>query len=285
MKGLRALAFGLALLPASAVLAQDDAAAADANDPNTGAMRVTGGVDLTTAYFFRGYLQEDQGLIIQPYANLYFDVAEGWTGYIGTWNSVHSEQTGADPGANGTWYESDVYAGVDWTINEDFTLGAIYTNYTYPGGAFDSVEELGFKLAWDDTGKTGMNIALKPYAAIYFETDDDNGSEDTYLELGIAPTVYTFNEDSDAPIALAVPVTLGMSLDDYYFDDTGDDELLGYASVGVAASMPLNMPDRFGDWTLNGSVTLLHMFADGLELVNNGDDTEIFAKIGVSFAY
>ena len=283
MKGLRAFALGLALLPASAALAQDDAP--DAADPNTGAIRVTGGVDLTTAYFFRGYLQEDQGLIVQPYANLYFDVAEGVSAYVGTWNSVHEEQTGADPGTTGQWYENDVYAGVDFTLGESFTLGAIYTAYTYPGGAFDTVEEIGFKLAWDDTGKTGLNIALKPYAAIYFETDDDNGTEDTYLELGIAPTVYTFNEDSDAPIALSVPVTLGLSIDDYYFDDTGDDELLGYGSIGIAASMPLPMPDKFGDWTLNGSVTLLQLFADGLEAVNNGDNTEIIAKLGVSFAY
>lgn len=283
MKGLRAFALGLALIPATAAFAQDDAA--DASDPNTGAIRVTGGIDVTTAYFFRGYLQEDQGLIVQPYANLYFDVAEGWTGYVGTWNSLHEEQTGADPGTTGQWYENDFYAGVDWAVAEGFTLGVIYTVYTYPGGAFDTVEEIGAKLAWDDTGKTGLNIALKPYVAIYFETDDDNGTEDTYLELGIAPTVYTVNEESDAPIALSVPVTLGFGIEDYYFDDTGDDELLGYGSIGLAASMPLPMPDKFGDWTLNASVTWLQLFAEGLETINNDDASEIIAKVGVSFAY
>ena len=80
-------------------------------------------------------------------------------------------------------------------------------------------------------------------------------------------------------------MTLGFGIDDYYFDDEGDDELLGYGSIGLGASMPLPMPARYGDWTLNASVTWLQMFADGLEAVNNGDDNEIIGKIGVSFAY
>jgi hypothetical protein len=283
MKGLRCFALGMALIPSTAAFAQDDAAEPD--DPNTGAMRVTGGIDITTAYFFRGYLQEDQGIILQPFANLYFDLSPSVSAYVGTWNSLHEEQTGAPGGTTGNWYESDFYTGVDIAFGEGFTLGALYTAYTYPSGIFDTVEEIGVKLAWDDTDRTGLDIALKPYAAIYFETDDDNGSEDTYLELGVAPTVYTFNEDSDAPIAVAVPVAVGFGIEDYYFDDTGDDELLGYGSIGIAASMPLPMPAKFGDWSLNGSVTWLQLFAEGLEAINNGDDNEIIAKIGVSFAY
>ena len=287
----RGLALGAMLVAPAAAFAQDAEAevVVEAEEPavNSGSVRLTGGVDVATHYFFRGYLQEDQDAIVQPYVNVYFDLVKGdnpITAYIGTWNSFHGEKTGADDGTFGSWYEADLYAGVDATLGGGFTVGAIYTLYAYPNGAFDTVEELGFKLSYDDTDKWGLPFALKPFVGVYFETDDQNGTEDTYLEVGVAPTVYTFNEKSDQPIALAVPVTIGMSLDDYYFDDSGDEEFLGYGSIGIAGSMPLGS-GKFGAWTLNASVTWMQLFADGLETANNDDDNEIIGKVGVSFAY
>src|SRR5262245_31103950 len=74
-----------------------EAASAEPSDPNTGALTLSGGVDWTTAYFFRGYNQEDTGLILQPYAtitaNLYDSDAFDVNAYIGTWNSFQSAQT------------------------------------------------------------------------------------------------------------------------------------------------------------------------------------------------
>jgi hypothetical protein len=293
MKSLfRSLALGALLVAPAAAYAQDEEAEVviEAEEPalNSGKISLSGGIDWTTHYFFRGYLQEDQDLILQPYVNVYFKLIDEenttLTGYIGTWNSFHGEQTGADDGTFGAWYESDLYAGLDWGMGGGFTLGTIYTLYAYPNGAFDTIEEIGFKLSYDDTDKWGLPFALKPYAAIYFETDDQNGTEDTYLEVGIAPTVYTVNEDGDQPISLAVPVTVGMSIEDYYFDDEGDEEFLGYASIGLAASMPLT-DGNYGAWTLNASVTWMQLFAEGLETTNNDDDNEIIGKVGVSFAY
>ena len=40
-----------------------------------------------------------------------------------------------------------------------------------------------------------------------------------------------------------------------------------------------------GGWYLNASVTYLHLFADTLELVNNGDDDAWVGTIGISFSY
>jgi hypothetical protein len=292
---LRALALGALFAAPAVTFAQDapavEEAAAAAPEPpayNTGKLSLAGGMDVATAYFFRGYNQEDQGFIAQPYANIYFKLSDSEahpiTGYVGTWNSFHSEKTLGDDGSFETWYESDLYGGVDFGLGGGFTLGGIYTMYTYPGGAFDTIEEVGFKLSYDDTDKLGLPFALRPYVGVYFETQDKNGTEDTYLEFGVAPTVYTVNKDSDHAIALSVPVTIGCSLDDYYFDDDGDDEFLGYGSIGLAASMPLTT-GAYGAWSLNGSVTWLQLFADGLEAANHGDDYEIIGKIGVSFTY
>ena len=286
----RGLAFGALLVAPAAVFAQDAEAEVVVEEPavNTGDISLTGGLDVATAYFYRGYLQEDQDLIAQPYLNVYFNLMEEGdttlTGYIGTWNSFHGEKTGADDGTFGAWYEADFVGGLDLGLGGGFTLGAIYTLYSYPNGAFDTIEEVGVKLSYDDTDKTGLPFALNPFVGIYFETDDQNGTEDTYLEFGIVPTVYTFNEGSDQPISLAVPITIGTSIEDYYFDDGGDEEFLGYGSIGLAASMPLGS-GSYGDWTLNASVTWLQLFADGLESANNDDDNEIIGKIGVSFAY
>jgi hypothetical protein len=274
-----------ALLALGGVARAQDAAA---EDPNTGALSVAGGIDATTHYFFRGYLQEDQGLILQPYGTLYVNVHESdnlkITPYVGIWNSWHDEKTGADGTHNESWYESDIFGGVDVAMG-DFTLGLIYTHYTYPNGALEDIGEIGFKLSWNDAAFTkdraGLPFQLSPYIAAYFEPADDSGSEDSYLELGIAPSFAV----GDAGWTLGVPVVLGMSLEDYYFDDDGDEEFLGYASIGVTLTIPLSVPARYGSWNLIGGVSYLQLLAESLETINNDDDNEIIGKLGIAFSY
>jgi hypothetical protein len=259
--------------------------------PNTGRLSFSGGTDLVTDYYFRGILQENSGLILQPYATMYIKLSDETdevkvTPYVGTWNSIHSEHTFSNPGGGpDSWYESDLIAGVDFSKGA-FTLGLIYTAYTYPNGAFETIQEFGVKLAWDDTQYTEDRIgfALKPYAAIYAETSDGNGSEDWYAELGVAPSVYTFNKNDEYPISVSVPVTVGLSLKDYYLD--ADEEFFGFVSVGGVASVPLAfIPSDYGAWNLTGSVTLYWLGADGLQALNSDDEFDIVGKIGVAFAY
>ena len=259
--------------------------------PNTGKISVLAGIDLATAYYFRGYNQEDTGIILQPYANLYVKLHEGEeqtvTAYVGTWNSWHEVGTLADPGAPGQWYESDFIAGVDWGI-APFTIGFIYTAYTYPGGAFDTIQELGVKLSWDDAdfAEDKLPFALKPYIGVYAETNDENGSEDWYGEIGINPGVYTIDEDGKYPVSLSVPITVGFSLKDYYFDDGGDETFLGYGSIGLTAGVPMAfIPEDYGTWTLTGSVQYIHLFAETLDDLNAGDDWDVIGKVGISVAY
>ena len=260
--------------------------------PNTGRLSVSGGLDFTTAYFFRGYNQEDQGFITQPYANLYAKLLTDEdltaTAYVGTWNSIHSEHTLSNAGGGpDAWYESDFLAGVDF-VSGPYTLGLVYTAYTYPNGAFETIQEVGAKFTLDDTEllKDRIGFALKPYVGVYAETSDGNGSEDWYGEIGIAPGVYTFNEDGRYPVALSVPVSVGFSLKDYYLDSDGDEEFLGFLSLGVTGSVPLPfIPSEFGTWNLVGNVTYLYLASDGLQDLNHGDDYEFIGKLGIAFAY
>jgi hypothetical protein len=41
-----------------------------AEEPNTGRLSISAGVDSTSAYFFRGIKQETEDLILQPYGEL-----------------------------------------------------------------------------------------------------------------------------------------------------------------------------------------------------------------------
>lgn len=89
--------------------------------PNVGAygplhpFQLTGGVNVTTAYYHRGYLQEDQGVIVQPHLTLgytaYESKADGFslTPYVSWWNSLHDEHTFTD-GDYDLWYESELMA-------------------------------------------------------------------------------------------------------------------------------------------------------------------------------
>ena len=285
------VAFAQVASPTEEKAQEEVPSTAEPTDYNTGGLTLTGGVDYTTAYFFRGYNQEDIGAIIQPYATVTAAICsnDNYTlnGYVGIWNSWHEEKTLASGSGPSSWYESDIFGGLDLVMGK-LTLGTVYTFYTYPGGAFETIQEIGFKVAYDDTDfmkDKGVDFALKPYAAVYFETGDDNGTEDSYLELGIAPS-FGVGSIQGKPVTLAIPVVLGLSIDDYYLDSDGDNELLGYASVGAFASIPLGEAGKYGAWTLTGGIQYIQLFADSVEVVNdNGTDYELLGKVGVSFAY
>ncbi len=268
-----------------AAMAAAGSARAEATDPNTGGLTFGASVDWTTSYFFRGYNQEDTGLIVQPGVTVGFnaftsdDVSVDLT--LGTWNSFHSEQTGGD----NVWYESDLYA-VAGVSAYGFNFNLIYTVYFYPNNAFETIQELGFQFGYDDA-KHWENVGLKDFAlnpvfSVFAETDDGNGSEDIYAEIALAPS---FGLDV-ASLSLSFPIKFGFSVDDYYVDNDGDNEIFGYASIGAMASIPLPMPEKYGSWSLTGGVEYIQLFADSAENANDGgQDYELLAKVGISMSY
>ena len=121
------LAAAIALLPTLAW----------AQDPATPArpVTVTVGADVPTDYYFRGYIQEAEGFIIQPYVDVGFNLTDTVSVHVGWWNSAHS----AD--ATGTLYESDPWASVNFTAGS-WSASALYTLYTYPSDLFEEIHEL-----------------------------------------------------------------------------------------------------------------------------------------------
>ena len=83
-----------------------------------------------------------------------------------------------------------------------------------------------------------------------------------------------------------MPLALGLSVDDYYLDSEGDNELFGYGSVGLMASLPLKLPAKYGSWSVTGGVQYIQLFADSAEAANDGGtDYEVLGKVGLSFTY
>jgi hypothetical protein len=277
----------VAQTPAPAPTAQP---ATQPASPNQGRLSLSLGVDWTTDYYFRGILQETRSWIVQPYGDLTLKLYEG-DGPLssvfvtaGIWNSFHGGPTG-DSGPNAqpkSWYELDFYAKLGATFFSDLTAAVIYTAYTSPNNAFRTVEEVALSLSYNDAKLLGA-FALNPSVLLAFETEgqaDAGRDRGVYLQLGVAPGLTLFDL-----VSLSFPVTVGLSLADYYEFGTGSDDTFGYASGGVSASVPLKfIPAAFGTWTAKGNVTVM-LLGDNLKRVNRGDSLELIGTFGLALTY
>jgi hypothetical protein len=290
--------FGSSTLAAVALLTclAAPAAAQDVN-PNSGAVSISGGLDFTSAYMFRGIPQDESGVILWPYFDLGLSVYEGDGGLksvsvnLGTWNSLHSGDAGLDSTADKLWYESDFYTTLGLGFGGGTSLGVTYTAYTSPNGLFTTTKEIGLKFAVDDSGYMGA-AALNPYVLFAFEFDAEPGigqadgglEAGKYLELGVAPGV------SFPRASVAFPVKVGLSAGDYYESITvnpdltlsSEDETFGFFSVAGLVTIPFTtMPTSFGTWNVHGGVEYLRL-GDR----NQGfGENQVIGTVGIGFSY
>jgi len=267
--------------------------------PAAAQVAVTGGLDLTNQYMFRGIRQNYSGMAIWPFVDLGAPVFSGDGGLksvninVGSWNSIHTDQFPDDVSTDDKkWYESDFYATLGFGFSKA-TLGFTYTAYMSPASLegvenyyFPTIHELSVKLAVDDSGALGKG-ALKPYALIAFELTDEGqadlgatGEKGVYLEFGVAPGY------SGEKASVAFPVKVGLSAKDYYkFAGFTEDSKFGYFSVGGIVTVPIN-----SNWNIHGGGEL-QLYGDNLKLVNRSfDDTDDktamgIASIGIGFSY
>ncbi len=274
-----------ALAPAS-VLAQqtpapppvDPQAAVPPPEPPAPIKRVTfsGAVDFANAYMFRGIFQEDEGLVIQPFADLAVALSENATVNLGTWNSLHTGPSGADHPDRDAWYEADLYASITFIAGK-WKPGVLWTSYTSPNDAFASVHEIAVSLAYDDSGST---VPFSPKVLVAFELDgqaDGGSNEGIYIELGARPTFPLIPSDSH-PLTLAVPLKLGLSGNDYY-EGVGGSDTFGYFDLGFIASVPLG-----GGWDIHGGVDILFL-GGNMEALNGGENVKPVALIGIGLVF
>ena len=83
---------------------------------------------------------------------------------------------------------------------------------------------------------------------------------------------------------MSVPITVGLSLDDYYEGPSSNDAF-GYLDIGLDAAVPLPfMGTRFGSWELSAGVHVLFL-GDNTQAINRGDDFEVLGSIGFSVSF
>ncbi len=263
---------------------------------NNGSVSIAIGNDMTNAYFFRGILQQKTGFIWQPWGEVSFGLYEAGADSdsavsdvsltIGTWNSIHTDQiTGAQNGSGpGNWYESDFYAGIGMGMANGIGAGVTYVAYMSPNNAFGTVQEIDLDISYDDSDlydgeMQNLGFGLNPYGLIAFEVDksrfgdrDDTG---IYAEVGVEPSV-TVMGDSEYPLTIGMPLTMGMSVDNYYLPRTlpnganpGDD-WFGFASAGLGLGVPLAfIPARYGSFSAGVAGQWLAL-GSNLQRFNNG---------------
>jgi hypothetical protein len=243
-------------------------------------------MDYVTTYYFRGYEQSntDTGGSFQPGASFSIDVTEDVSATIGTWGAFEFDPPAGSQNPS-SWYEQDVYGSLDATFG-DFSAGVGLTYYTYPSNAANiDITELNLSIGYDDSEVLG-DFAFAPYVAVAYEIHNSTAAdENAYLEIGGEFGIPTEGTAIEA-WSWSVPFAIGMSLDDYYADGTGDEEFFGYASVGLAGSIPMSeligTDEYFGAWDLSVGITLL-ILNDDVQLTDNStDDFAVYGSIGLS---
>jgi hypothetical protein len=281
-------AFALGLGLAGAAGAEEEA---EADAGPLSRFSGSAGVDFTNAYIFRGIVQEDRGFIAQPWAELDYNLYSSETGFLrdvtiggGVWSSFHSEETLAQ--SSPTYlYEVDWYPVVYLTFPAGLSLTTYYYFYDSPNDAFETVQELNLKLAWDDSEALGR-WAVSPYVNLAIETHRTSFGPDegVGLQLGLEPTLYELEHDT-YPVSFTFPMEAGFSIDDYYEDDNGDENAFGYFTWGLKVSVPLAfIPKELGAWEF-AVAGKGFVFSDDLAEVNEDDHLKgvVVGSLGVSW--
>jgi hypothetical protein len=253
--------------------------------PASDAVAIAAGIDFGTDYVFRGVRQNSTGLVAWPFADFTARVlsSEGplkrVTVNVGVWNSLNSGDTGSDGPMTKAWYESRLWAAVDFHLGRGVSVGTSYTAYISPNDLFTTAKEIGIRVAMDD-GRSLRGAAFHPYALIALEVDADPGvgqmdgglHAGRYLEVGATPGY------SSKRISFGVPIKVGLSLRDYFELGTTDHQF-GFASVGGFVSVPLG-GSKMGRWHARGGIDV-YRFGETTRLFNGGDRFQTTSWAGV----
>ncbi|MCE9609968.1 MAG: hypothetical protein K8R23_07135 [Chthoniobacter sp.] len=252
------------------------------------------GIDITSMYIARGISLENQGAILQPYIDLSFRIYEGDGALtkvsldLGFWNSFHSRHTGSGGffGGGGSttnaWFESDFTAGLSFVFNKNLTLSPYYRAYMSPNDAFETAQDIGLRIAYDDTDLLGA-WALHPYALVQFDVENSSGNgtdEGIYYEVGIAPGMQV------GPVMLSLPIKAGFGSSNYYADNAN----FGFLSAGVNAEYKLAfIPECLGDWSAHANATYYRLGNGtdiaGVSAIRDRDENEVVFGGGLRIAF
>lgn len=280
----------VSLLLPCALLAQENTSFQERIDARDAAISGRLSFDFTTQYFFRGIVQENKGIIVQPSIDLSMKVLEGddtlrkLNVVVGQWNSLHSDQTNSG-GSGGVWYESRFYLGVESQLGERWHAGLRYNTYSFPNSGNTPIQEFALSVRFDDAGVFSESFSLQPTLTIAKEVSgqrDGGNDKGTYAELAIAPS-WTIGTLGQSDLTLTIPGKVGTSLGGYYERPAGGgDDFFGYLQGGAVLSNQLDfLPAGLGPWNAHVGLHLL-LLAGNTKSYNSGDNAEFIFEFGMS---
>ena len=241
---------------------------------------VASGVDVASDYIFRGVRQNSTEIVMWPFVEIGINRStrvgpvQGVSVRTGTWNSLHTGDTGSDGPAGQPWYESRLYGSFRLQFGRGVSVDTAFTAYTSPNDMFHSVKEIAVTVAADRPAVA--RIPFHAYALLAAEIDtvpgegqlDGGARGGTYLELGAAP------RHDVGRVRVTVPVAVGLSLDDYY-ELAGTDHMFGFMKIGGKAAVPIA-----NGWTVHGGMEFQSL-GETPRRFNGGDRTSVTAFVGV----
>jgi hypothetical protein len=221
------------------------------------------GFDVVSNYITKGIIQENQGFIIQPYADLHFrlykdaGLISSITADIGIWNSFHSHHPG-NTSTTSNWYEFDFIAGLTFAADK-FTISPYFKTYESPADVFATAYTTGVNLTYDDSSLLG-DFALHPYALVELQLQGTTGNNfpasgayhgrGQYYEVGLTPA-HTWGN-----LTLSLPLKGGFGSGGFYLGNRG----FGFFSVGVDAAYALTfIPECLGKWCVHAGATYVRL--------------------------
>ena len=234
------------------------------------------GDTVTNEYISRGIVLENQGVINQPYLDLFFKVYEG-KGFINSvsvqlsfWSSIHTKSRFAGAGSTTkNWYEFDWDPGITMTFLKNWTYTVQYFEFDSPSDSFQPARSINQTIALNDSDMMGT-FALHPHVTVLAEIPGDGRAgtgnhEGWYFEQGIAPS-YTLMPKSEYPITLTFPITGGEGTKEFYSLQapapaaSRQGTNFGFVSAGVTVSVPLAfVPKQIGSWTASAGYTAYYI--------------------------
>jgi hypothetical protein len=213
------------------------------------AAEASAGVDLASAYVFRGETLND-GIVAQPYLEV-----SGLPIDLGVWANFDIDDYDGNVN-DGQFTEVDLYASYSVPVEAvDLSIG--YTELTYPSGG-DADREIGASL--------GLDLPLAPFVGAYYGLDgaiDGN----LYVDFGIG---------QDFELADGVGLSLG-ALAGYLSPDEGED---GFKQYELSASLSYDF--------ISAGVTYVGQLDDEVLVdVEDGGkyDADVVGVIGVGFDF
>ncbi len=176
----------------------------------TCAIHLSGGLDIPTAFYFRGYLQASHGPILQPYLNVFTNRAFGETvvrPYVSMFHSANFDD------ANRMADMSDVMVGAVAT-GQGFSVDGRYAYYTMNQFMRSAVHEFGVKASYDLVSMCSncccapSPFSFRPFVGVYCDLSDEEGTEDVFLNIGFEPSWRC--EVGNYKIGLGLPTDWGL---------------------------------------------------------------------------